>query len=81
MLHATTQYEGREKGAVGVIHTRVTGTSVGREGSVCAGQSDEHRAGTVLTVDVVTEDSDALLVQSHHLWEVGGFGARIHLHL
>lgn len=50
---------------------------MGSEGRVCAGQG----AGTVLTVDVVAQDPDALLVQSHHLREVGGFGARVHLHL
>lgn len=38
------------------------------------------RQGQVLTVNVVTEDSDTLLVQGHHLWEVGSFGARVHLH-
>lgn len=33
-----------------------------------------------LTVDVVLQRTDALLVQTHHGREEGGLGARVHLH-
>lgn len=36
---------------------------------------------TLLTVNVVLQRADALLIQAHHGWEETGFGTRVHLHL
>lgn len=41
--------------------------------------SEPHR--TLLTVDVVLERADALLIQAHHSREKPGFGTGVHLHL
>lgn len=35
----------------------------------------------LLTVDVILQRADALLVQTHHGWEEDGLGTGIHLHL
>lgn len=35
----------------------------------------------LLTVNIILERADTLLVQAHHGWEEDGFGARVHLHL
>lgn len=35
----------------------------------------------LLTVNVVLQCADALLVQTHHRWEEDGLGARVYLHL